>query len=292
MGDGWLELYLAGRPRLFSSPSSYREGVFASFGFPFDGTSWFRPGSRFGPTAIRSASEGLESAYLAPKLRLIDLGDLPPTNSLRWGLRRAWRVARKVIGDGKVPVALGGEHSLSLATVSAVCGKGCSLIVFDAHFDMRDEFLDTRVNSATWLRRLVEKKTLKVMVVGVRGFDPEEKKFAEEMNVTYYGGQEVEESFDKVLREVGEFAEKSREVYLSIDVDVLDPAYAPGVACPEPCGITPQKLHALIRGACKGKILGIDVVEVNPLFDQGQTAAQAARILLEAFSAITTSSET
>jgi len=290
MRGGWLELYLSRSPSLFSSPKRYEEALFISYGFPFDLTSSFRPGSRFGPQAIRAASEGLESPFPGKMLKLADLGDLHPTNSLRAALLRAKRVVRSVIVDGKVPIGLGGEHTLALASIWEACKGGCGLIVFDAHFDMRNSFLDTRINNATWLRRLLEKRELEVMVVGVRGYEVEEKRYAEERGIVYYTSADVEERFEEVAEEVEKFASKARKIYLSIDIDVLDPAYAPGVGDPEPCGISPPKLYALLRRACAKELAGVDVVEVNPLFDAGQSALHAARAVLEVLSAATISS--
>lgn len=292
MKGRWLDFYLWRRPTLFSSYKEYEEASFAAYGFPIDLTSGFRPGSRFGPQAVREFSERLENPYGESVLDLADLGDFPPTNSLRMALRRVWRVVHEIVGDGKIPVGIGGEHTMTLASASATCQEGCGLMVFDAHFDMRDEYLDTRVNSATWLRRLLEKRRLNVMVVGVRGFDVEERAYAEENGVTYYLSVDVESRFSLVADEIEDYVSRNHAVYLSIDIDVLDPAYAPGTTYPEPCGISPTRLYELLRIACKGKVIGLDVTEVNPLYDYGQSAIYAAKAILEVLSSPTISSRT
>ncbi len=292
MRGRWLDFYLWRRPALFSSHRDYEKTSFAAYGFPIDLTSGFRPGSRFGPQAIRESSERIENPYGESVLDLADLGDLPPTNSLRMALKRVWRVVREIVGDGKIPLGIGGEHTMTLASASAACREGCGLMIFDAHFDMRDEYLDTRVNSATWLRRLMEKKRLSIMVVGVRGFSAEERAYAEENGVTYYLSEDVESRFSLVADEVEEFVSRNSNIYLSLDIDVLDPAYAPGTTYPEPCGISPTKLYELLRRACKGRITGFDVTEVNPLYDNGQSALYAAKAILEVLSAATISSKT
>lgn len=292
MKGRWLDFYLWRRPILFSSHKEYEKASFAAYGFPVDLTSGFRPGSRFGPQVVREFSERMENLYGESVLDLADLGDLPPTNSLRMALKRAWRIVREIVNDGKIPLGIGGEHTLTLASASAACRERCGLMVFDAHFDMRDEYLDTKVNSATWLRRLMEKKRLNIMVIGVRGFDVEERAYAEENGVTYYLSEDVKSRFSLVADEVEEFVSRNSSIYLSLDIDVLDPAYAPGTTYPEPCGIPPTKLYKLLRRACRGRVIGFDVTEVNPLYDDGRSALHAAKAILEVLSASTISSRT
>ena len=278
---GWLDFYLQRGPTLFGSPKPYEEALFACYGVPFDSTSWFRPGSRFGPLSIRVASQGLENPY--NRISLADLGDLPPSVNVAANLRRVFRVVKQIVKDGKIPVGIGGEHTLTLAAFKAAC-TDCGLIVLDAHLDMRDDFMDSRLNHATWLRRLTEKGFgERILVIGARGFEMKELEYAEQNGVKALLCNELEKA-DKTVKE---FLDKFDRIYLSIDMDVLDPSSAPGVSSPEPLGMSPNLLHRVLEMILSSaRLVGVDVVEVNPLFDNGLTSIHAASLLLKIFTTI------
>jgi len=223
-------------------------------------------------------------------IKLVDLGDLPLTNSVEVMLRRVEAVVEKITMKGKVPVALGGEHTLTLAAASKI-PKDALLIIFDAHLDLRDEYMDTRVNHTTWLRRLVEKRKFpEIVIIGARAYTREELKCAEENEIKIITSLEINEYFRECREKVSKIVSGFDKTYVSIDIDVLDPAYAPGVGNPEPGGITPIHLFQLIRIVSGKELAGVDVVEVNPLFDSGESAANAVYAVYEALLAASTTS--
>jgi len=282
MNDDWIKLYLCRKPSFMSSERGYEESEFIVFGVPFDATVSFRPGARFAPMEIRRASENIEFSDLG-EIRLADIGDLIPTNSVTWMLRRVSRVVGEILGDGKTPIILGGEHTLTLASALKVCKRGGGLIVLDAHLDLRDEFMDTRLNHATWLRRLFERsKGLKTMIIGVREAPSNLIDYAEKNGIEILEADRIMKEYEESIKAVKDYISTLSEVYLSIDMDVLDPAYAPGVSNPEPCGLSPAMVRGILEEICSVRLVGLDVVEVNPLFDFGQTSYYAAYMIYTA----------
>ena len=290
MAGDWRSFYFHRGPLFVGSEKSFEEAVYAAFGAPFDGTSSYRPGSRFAPTQLRIVSEYLELPRES-LISLCDLGDLPPTNSVEAMLRRVGEAVEKIREADKIPVILGGEHTVTLASASSMKGVD-SLIIFDAHLDLRSEFMDTRVNHTTWLRRLLERKDFRrVIVIGARAYVDEEEEFAEEKGVDVVSSREAFFNFGQSIRKVESLINDAEEVYLSIDIDVLDPGCAPGVGNPEPGGLSPIQLFTLIELVSERlELRGIDVVEVNPLFDNGLAAANAVYAVYRALLASATKS--
>jgi len=290
MAEGWRHFYFYRGPLFIGSEKSFEEAAYVAFGAPFDGTASYRPGSRFAPLQLRLMSMYLE----LPKEHLInlcDLGDLAPTNSIEAMLRRVGEAVKRICEAGKVPVILGGEHTITLASASSIEDID-SLIIFDAHLDLRSEFMDTQINHTTWLRRLLEKRSFReVVVIGARAYADEEEEFAEEMGVSVISSREVIFNFSQSVRKVESLIRDAERTYLSIDVDVLDPGYAPGVSNPEPGGISPIQLFTLIELVSERlELRGVDVVEVNPLFDNGLAAANAVYAVYHALLASATKS--
>ena len=264
------------------SERSYEESEFILFGVPFDATVSFRPGARFAPMEIRRASENIEFSSLSG-IRLADVGDLGLTSSVTWMLKRVSRIVGEILSDGKTPIILGGEHTLTLASALKVCKRGGGLIVLDAHLDLRDEFMDTRLNHTTWLRRLLERfEDLKMMIIGVREASSDLNDYAEKKRIKILKANRIMKEYVGSIKAVKDYVSTLNEVYLSIDMDVLDPAYAPGVSNPEPCGLSPTMVREIVEEICSTKLGGLDVVEVNPLFDFGQTSCYAAYFIYTA----------
>ena len=264
------------------SERSYEESEFILFGVPFDATVSFRPGARFAPMEIRRASENIEFSSLSG-IRLADVGDLALTSSVTWMLKRVSRIVGEILSDGKTPIILGGEHTLTLASALKVCKRGGGLIVLDAHLDLRDEFMDTRLNHTTWLRRLLERfEDLKMMIIGVREASSDLNDYAEKKRIKILKANRIMKEYVSSIKAVKDYVSTLNEVYLSIDMDVLDPAYAPGVSNPEPCGLSPAMVREIVEEICSIKLRGLDVVEVNPLFDFGQTSCYAAYFIYTA----------
>lgn len=286
MRESWIEFLFRRRPLFIGSEKRFDEADYAVFGVPFDATSSHRPGSRFAPLELRLMSEYLELPE-EHRISLCDLGDLHPTGSIELALRRVEEAARRIAEHDKVPVILGGEHTISLASVSGLRRVGY-LIVFDAHLDMREELMDTRLNHSTWLRRLLENREMeKVIVVGARAYSDEEEEFAEKHGVEIVSSMEIFFDFKASARKLKALTSDAEDIYLSIDLDVLDPAYAPGISNPEPGGISPIHLYELVKICSEAGLRGLDLVEVNPLFDNGLAVANA---VYAAYHALLTSS--
>jgi len=292
MSGDWIKFHFYKGPSFIGSERAFKEADYVAFGVPFDATASYRPGSRFAPFELRLMSEYLELPG-EDSIRLADLGDLPLTNSVEAMLRRVGEVVERIFSEGKVPIALGGEHTLTLASASKL-KSDTALVIFDAHLDLRDEYMDTRVNHTTWLRRLLENKDIeKVIVIGARAYISEEAECAEKFDVRVVTSSDILQNFEKTVMEVRRFVSDVDGVYLSFDLDVLDPGYAPGVSNPEPGGITPMHFFELTKVISRIGVKGVDVVEVNPLFDNGQAAANAVYAVYYALLASpTTSSST
>lgn len=278
-------LYLVENPYVFSGiKSSYEESHFSAIGVPFDITTSFRPGSRFGPASIRHISSEVETLSLNSNLDIeevpiSDIGDIAVTLNVEEALKRVETVSKEVNEDSKIPLLLGGEHTLTLGAVRGL--RPDLLVCFDAHFDYREEYPQgIRFSYATVMRRISE-EVCGVVHVGVRATCREEVEYAHDKTfITSVGAIEKPLEASKRLRDMVERAER---VYVSVDLDALDPAYAPGVANPEACGLSTLHLIRFLEEVIDENIVGLDIVELNPLLDpSGASAAAATRIAFEA----------
>lgn len=268
------------------SSEDYNTSKAVIYGMPMDFTVSFRPGSRFGPPRIREVSIGLEeySPYLDRSLEDIeyfDAGDLllPFGNAAR-SLDIIGEFVGGVLEDGKMPVGLGGEHLCSWPIFQEVYKKypDVAIIHFDAHADLRESYEGEPLSHSTPLRKaagLIGGKN--IYQFGIRSGSREEWQFARE-NINFYPF-EVLEPLKKVLPEL-----TGRPVYLTIDIDVLDPSAAPGTGTAEAGGITSKELidavHAIANAGIN--IIGCDLVEVAPAYDPTeQTQIVAAKVIRE-----------
>lgn len=255
------------------------------FGVPFDATHSYRPGCRFGPGAIRSAFHNIEVFHpeMGVDLETVpirDLGDMPHTASPERMIDAARRVTGDLLNRGQGPVfMLGGEHLATYGTYTAF-PRGVGYVVFDAHYDLRDEYGDVRLNHATYLRRIAEERgTDCILHVGARAFAAEELAYLKDSDIRTVADSDVRGG--GAPRILLDFASSFDSVYASFDLDVLDPAFAPGVGNPEAEGITPRELFGMARALASDgiRVAGGDIVELNPSYDTGATAALAAKIL-------------
>jgi len=281
------ELYTSKTLRFLEVGDVYKP-KYAILGAPYDGTSTFRPGSRFAPNVIREASVNIETYSLragldASKLAIKDIGNLNVAQDVYETLRRLSIVLEEQLSKGLKTVILGGEHTLTLGAVEAASKIGeLAVICFDAHMDFRDEYLSSKVNHATVMRRVSEKIGVdRVMEIGVRAFSEEELNYAKQSGLKFLTSLDIGRKLDHVLEEVGKWSRNVGRVYITIDLDVLDPSQAPGVANPEPEGLTVTQLLDIIWTSCNAEIAAIDIVEFTPLYDDGITAIQAAKIATE-----------
>jgi len=266
------------------------EADWAILGVPLDATSTGRPGSRYGPTAIRMASLALEVRSLITgsdlgELRVSDLGDLHVSLDVAETLKRLELVASEVLKDGLRLAVLGGEHTITLGLVRGI-KEALGLpkaVILDAHLDLRDECQGQRLCHATVVRRLVDELGPgRVAVIGARVCAGEELAFAREAGLTFITACEVRESgATRVLRRLEGLLSLPGPLHLSLDLDVLDPSFAPAVQTPEPFGLRPEELLELVLSLCQHGLTSLDLVELAPAYDQGQTALLAARLLAE-----------
>jgi agmatinase len=266
--------------------SDLGQADFAVIGLPFDSTTHFRSGSREGPDAIRRASQSLENYDYYYNIDLADLSICDLGNmELGTNPSIACEAVREVVIDlpeRAIPICLGGEHSITPPIVEALADQGdLGIIVLDAHLDLRDEYGGTKLSHACASRRILEiEEVCSFASLGIRSGSRDEFVFAKENDVLYFTSDAIhEKGIDKVLDLALESLDSER-IYISIDIDALDPAYAPGTGSPEPFGLSPWDIRQIMKRFAQ-KIVGLDVNEVNPTYDNGQTAILAAKLASE-----------
>ncbi len=269
--------------KFMGSTESYEEAAVVMVGVPMDFTCSFRPGTRFGPQKIREVSIGIEeySIYMDKSLEdfeYYDSGDLDlPFGNVEKSLDMIGQAAKEIIEDNKFPLFIGGEHLISVPVIKEVYKKyGDELIVihFDAHADLREGYLGCPNSHASAVRRLVDFMPSKnIYQFGIRSGTKEEFEYAK-ANTNMYT-IEVIEPLKKVLDKF-----KNKPVYFTLDIDVVDPAYANGTGTPEPGGISSKELLQALNIIKDLNIVGFDLVEVSPHYDQSdRTALLAAKVI-------------
>ncbi|MCX8172458.1 MAG: agmatinase [Archaeoglobaceae archaeon] len=258
----------------FSISNSSLEGAeFVIYGIPYDATQSFRPGSRFAPNAIREASWNLEpfSNFFFFDLsiaKVCDAGNINCDGTFEEIGKRIDYFLGKISG---IPIAIGGEHSISCLSTKKF--KNSCFLVFDAHFDLRDEFNGNRFNHACTMRRIFE-YGFDVVIVGVRSGCKEERTFADRNGIKYIFSWDL-----KSFKDFEKFVCEYSRIYLSIDMDAFDPSFAPGVSTPEPFGISPKILLELFS-EMSDRLVALDIVEVVP--DENRiTQTLAAKLIFE-----------
>ncbi|MDD4163280.1 MAG: agmatinase [Methanothrix sp.] len=269
-----------------------KDADYVVVGLPFDCTASFRTGSRDGPDAIRLASFNFESYdhYYDVDLATLTICDL---GNMELGADPAY--ADATIKEGfallprtAIPIFLGGEHSITPPIVESLAQRSAQgtlgtlgVLVLDAHLDLREEYGCTRYSHACASRRILEKEGVKAYAsIGIRSGCKEEFSFAKENEVPYFSALDVKEKgIDYVLDRALESLNCER-LYLSIDLDVLDPAFAPAVGNPEPFGLTSWDVKRVIERTAPWAV-GLDINELTPTYDHGETALLAARLARE-----------
>lgn len=262
--------------------ASKAEGAVCLFGAPFDSTASYRPGSRFGPAAIREASFALET--FSPD-QMHDLEDCSFTDALDLelpfgdpvtALDLIEKKAASIIGSGMIPFLIGGEHLVSLGAVRAAftAHPGLAVVHIDAHADLRDEYLGMKLSHATVMRRVLElvgRDNLRQ--IGVRSCTSQEHGLVEELRA----------SPENIALWMG-----SRPCYITCDLDVLDPSVLPGTGTPEPGGMSFSELvRVLVSLITRLHVVGIDVVELAPQLDHsGVSSVAGAKIVRECIIAL------
>ena len=267
---------------LIISPNENSKPVATIFGVPFDSTHSYKPGCRFGPDAIRDAFNNIE--IFQPEFgvdleveAISDLGNTKHTVVAAEMLQMVKNVTSELKKQDKQIIILGGEHLITLGSFTCF-PKDTGYVVFDAHYDLRDQYADTKLSHAAYLRRIVEERGSENIVhVGARAFVKEELAFLKEHNIATVSDKEIRNgNGPKLLKDITSTFDR---VYLSVDLDVLDPAFAPGVGNPEAVGISSRELYDLITTLQNKKIVAADMVELNPTYDNGSTASMAAKMI-------------
>jgi len=185
----------------------------------------------------------------------------------------------------------GGEHSITKPAVESISGN-VGIVNFDAHLDMRDEFLGEKLSHATFMRRVSEQiGPDHIMEVGVRAFSKPELDFTKKSGVKMITPRDLRSAgVSKTAQRIRGFLSGFTHSYVTVDIDVLDPAFAPGVGNPEPDGLSTDELLTLVGASMEKNTVGFDLVEVSPQLDTGQTAAVGVKVIFEAVAALSTRS--
>jgi len=270
-------------------------------GIPFDGGVSFRSGARFGPKEVRDNSLLIRPynpvLRTSPfeRLRIADCGDVDtnPMDILDTYARVETAVGR-ILAAGAVPACVGGDHSLTLPIMRAVAkarGAPLALVHFDSHQDMWEEYFGNRYFHGTPFRRAHEEGLYDgraTVQFGIRGpvYSEDDFAFGAQHGVVVLRAETIHrDGIDAALRNLDRV--RGRKVYVSFDIDSVDPAFAPGTGTPEVGGLTSAEALALVRGLAGLEIVGFDIVEVSPPYDQsGITAMLAANVLFELLSVL------
>jgi len=277
----FLDLYLNRNP-LITSSNETSDPVAIVFGVPFDSTHSYKSGTRFGPDAIRDAFNNIEIFHPQFQLDLEstnieDLGNTKHTVVAEEMLEMVQKITAELLQRNKQLIILGGEHLITLGTYMSF-PKDTGYLVFDAHYDLRNEYADIKLSHASYLRRIVEKRGAENIVhIGARAFVKEELTFLTENKIKTISDKDIREGNGSRL--IKDAISTFDKIYTSFDLDVLDPAFAPGVGNPESVGITSRELFDMIHSLGDKQIIGVDIVELNPTYDNGATASIAAKIM-------------
>ena len=278
------------RPTTFADAgASYDDAEFVIVGVPFDRTTSFRPGARFGPDSIRLHSWNFESYDLETG---VDLSEVPIHdlgNTEEFGSSEEMAVSlrediRPLFTAGKVPIVLGGDHACSPPVVEAYPDSAPSVgvLYLDAHMDFRSSYLGDRRSHGCSSRRILEKVGARnIVVLGVRSVSREEMDDNRTIGMSYVTATEIaRDGIEAAVHQALNML-KTERIYISLDIDAIDPAYAGATGTPEPFGLTPRDVKYVLDQAAP-RLVGLDIMEVSPPYDQGNTSVLAARLAREA----------
>jgi len=288
----YMEFHVSRTPFFSGIQTPLEKAEYVFVGVPFDITSTYRTGARFAPLAVREASLNIETYSLrtgldAEGLKVHDLGDLHVVNETIETLERLTLVVKDILDAKKTPVIVGGEHTITLGAVKGL-GAKTAVIDFDAHLDLRNEYMGLKTSHTTFMRRINEQARPEAIIeIGTRAVCKEELNYAKKSGIKFFTTQQIrKEGVKKTAAAVKKTLASCKKIYLTIDMDVLDPAYAPAVQNPEPDGLSTDVFLDLLHSLCDDRIIALDLVEVAPHYDSGITAALAARTLFETLCSI------
>ncbi len=287
---GHRELFVSPSPVFSGIQQTFEEARYVVLGAPFDATSTYRSGARFAPFAIREASLNIETHSFRANmdvedLEIHDIGDLHIAGEVDETLERLELVTKDLLDSKKVPAVIGGEHTITLGAMRSV-GGNVALVSFDAHLDMRKEYMGLTTSHATFMRRIKEQiNPQKILEIGTRAVCKEELDYAKKSGTQFMTVQQIRrDGVEKTAKKIDVLLDDCEKVYLTIDMDVLDPAFAPAVQNPEPDGLGTHMFLDLLRKVCDYQLVAFDLVEVAPHYDMGITAIQAAKTIFEVLS--------
>ncbi len=267
---------------MITSSNEKAEPVTIVFGVPFDSTHSYKPGTRFGPDAIRNSFNNIEIFHPQfqvdlETVNIEDLGNTKHTVVAEEMLDMVKKITTELQQRNKQLIILGGEHLITLGSYMSF-PKETGYIVFDAHYDLRDEYADIKLSHAAYLRRIVEQRGAENIIhVGARAFVKEELAFLTENKIKTISDKDIRDGNGPKL--VKDAVSTFDKIYTSFDLDVLDPAFAPGVGNPESVGISSRELFDMIYSLDGTKVICFDIAELNPTHDNGATASLAAKIM-------------
>lgn len=267
---------------------SEKEARAIIFGVPFDGTTCFKPGARFGPNALREASlyQNTYSEFSGREFfencKTFDIGNIDCMHKTAEQVSEAVeRVVSKILEAGKIPVIIGGEHSITYSAIKAVAGKEKELLVlhFDAHLDLLNA--KNNLHHGNFLSKLLQEGTIKaenVLQLGQRSFSKEELEFAKEKKLKMISAMEVKQNLEKTKKEIQKIT-KNKLAYITFDLDCLEASLVPAVGTPEPGGLSFEQAIEVLK-SIKGKVIGLDLVETASDSEM-LTQTIAAKLLFE-----------
>ncbi len=258
-------LFHTERLNLVSETGSPKDAKFCMIGFPFDSTETSMPGQRFGPAAVREKFLALESEDITAKI--FDAGDIVPVHgNAEATIKRLEETIDDILIKNKniIPILLGGEHTGTIGAIKALKNRhqNIQIISLDAHYDLKDKVQEEKISHATVMRRIYELK-VPVTVIGARTGSKEELNFSKRISTS--------------MKDI----DMKRPIYLSVDIDFFDPSAAPGVGDPETGGYFYENFRSILKEISKGRIVGFDIMETNPMIERNITPALAARCLLD-----------
>ena len=264
-----------------SASASFEKSNGVILGCPYDGSASFRPGARFGPSAIRKASWGIESfsPYFQKDLSqcsIHDMGDLElPLGEKKISLGLIRRALRKILSEKKFPILFGGDHLITLPIIEEILPfyPQLKIVHIDAHTDLREEYLGEFLSHCTVMRRVIERLGEdRLFQIGIRSGTEEEFKLARKMKSIISINPVSLSSMIKRLR--------NQPVYITFDLDVMDPSLLPGVGTPEPGGLTFHEFISLLKKLQALHVIGFDIVELTPEYDPTQISSITASVIL------------
>lgn len=269
---------------------SHFDSGYAIFGVAFDSTTSYKSGARYGPKAIREASYNFESYNLHFDTSLsVDAYDIGDVN-VNYGDYESTHMmiadtVLSILDMGLKPIMMGGEHTVTNGVIQAIYDYDedffheLTIVHLDAHFDMRDEYLGEKYSHATVLRRIHELKPKQIIQLGIRSAEEEEFEFVKQQeNITYYTNYQIRNDLKNILKHLEKI---DTPIYITVDIDVLDPAYAPSVGTPSPCGINPFELEQIMGVLARKDTIGLDVVEVSADTIGDSTSINAAQVIYD-----------